>query len=48
MAFIAIQLEAMEQMVMVLPGVALQEEGPMARILLQGQTAEVQMEILAL
>ena len=45
MAFIAIQLEAMEQMVMVLPGVALQEEGLMDRILLQGRTAGVQMEI---
>ena len=45
MAFIAIQSEAMEQMVMVLPGVALQEEDLMDRILLQGRTAGVQMEI---
>ena len=45
MAFIAIQLEAMEQMEMVLLEVALQEVDPTLRTPpLQDQTAEVQME----
>ena len=45
MAFIAIQLEAMEQMVMVLLEVALQEVDPTLRTPpLQDQIAGVQME----